>query len=97
MGRNSSMKYTTYKIEEIELDIDFQKLYDYISKEDDTDDIYFISNDFGDNFYYYMENALGIVMDSGFVGKIPRELDNFNTDLENKICDDFYEWIKKNK
>jgi len=94
------MKYTAYKIEEVELDIDFQKLYDYISKENDTDDIYFISDDFGDNFYYYMKNALGVVMDSGFVGKIPSELDIFDLDnvyFEDRICDDFYEWLKENK
>ena len=94
------MKYTTFEIKEVEIDVDFQKLYDYISSEDHTDDINIIGEDFGDNFQYYMWQALGIEMDNGFFGRIPSEFDSRYlelNDLEDKICDDFNEWLVKNK
>ena len=93
------MKYNIPEIKMTEVDIDFQKIYDYITMKETDCDIEDICNDFGSNFYYYMEEVFNIEIDNGFLGKIPDELstlDLYYFDMLDKITSDFYEWLKEN-
>ena len=84
-------KYQT--IVENPLVIDFPKLYDYISKEDKTDDPYFIGDDFGNNPSYYLWHALGKEI------KVTEnnEVDAYNREMYDEIANDFNNWIEQNR
>jgi hypothetical protein len=48
------MKVTFKKVLYDELDIDFQKIYDFISKSNNCDDMQYIYEEFMDNAEYYL-------------------------------------------
>jgi hypothetical protein len=87
------MNYCITTVETKDIDVDFQKLYDYISEEDHTNDPKFITEDFGDNALYYLWNALRINIKSSDI----IEIDEDNKNVLDKIGSDFEEWVITNK
>ena len=86
-------KYQYEVIESHNMIIDFSKLYEYIAKEDNTDDPYEISTDFGDNTQYYLWQVFGVELKDYDID----ELSFRNTELMNEIANDFDNWVDQNK
>ena len=90
----ANIKHYKYQsIEENNLVVDFAKLYDYISKEDKTNDPYLIGEDFGDNPTYYLLHVLGIEIKS----YEDVEINTYNKEVLNVLANDFNNWIEHNK
>lgn len=94
------MKYELTKIVSKTLDVDFQKIFDYLIKEGDTyNDIYDMSEAFGDNTHYYLKNIYGINFE--FNDPISENSDYFpyedNENIVLQICDDFHSWLEENE
>ena len=86
------MKFTFTETKEIELEIDFQKIYDFIKKEYENDqdydpDPWDIHNDFGDNMDYYLKKIYGYIIE-----------DNDSNDLAmDLVFNEWGDWIRDNK
>lgn len=87
------MNYCITTVETKDIDLDFQKLYNYISEEDRTNDPNFITEDFCDNTLYYLWNVLRIYIKPSDI----IEIDEGNKNVLDKMCSDFKEWVITNK
>jgi hypothetical protein len=86
------MKFNFTETKEIEFDIDFQKVYDYVKKELESDPDYHptrwdIHTNFGDNMDYYLKNIYGYVIEDN-------ESNGFTMDY---IFEEWGNWIQTNK
>lgn len=72
------------------MEIDFQKVYDRVVEEypNESGNIGFIANEFGDNFYYYVADVTNFE---------PYEVDEISESMADAICDDFWKWLKDRK
>ena len=94
------MKYELIKIVSKTLDIDFQKIFDYLIKEGESyNDIYDMSEEFGDNTHYYLKNIYDINFE--FNDSMSENSDYFtyedNENIVLQICDDFHNWLEENE
>ena len=94
------MKYGLVKIVTKTFDIDFQKIFDYLIKDDESyKDIYDVSESFGDNAHYYLKNIYDINFE--FEDPTLENSDYFpyedNENIVLQICDDFHNWLEENE
>ena len=94
------MKYEFIKIVTKTLNIDFHKIFDYLIKEGDTyNDIYDVSESFGDNAHYYLKTIYDINFE--FEDLMSENSDYFpyedNENIVCQICDDFHNWLEENE
>lgn len=94
------MKYGLVKIVTKTFDIDFQKIFDYLIKDDESyNDIYDVSESFGDNAHYYLKNIYDINFE--FEDPTLENSDYFpyedNENIVLQICDDFHNWLEENE
>lgn len=89
------MKVTFKKVLYDELDIDFQKIYDFISKSKDCDDMHFIYEEFMDNAEYYLTQThdFNSLFDSYDLIFLNSDFSNNEYALEN-IVDNFYVFLR---
>jgi len=86
------MKFNFTETKEIEFDIDFQKVYDYVKKELESDPDYHptpwdIHTEFGDNMDYYLKKIYGYVVEDN-------ESNEYTMDY---IFKEWGNWIQTNK
>ena len=91
------MKIQFEKITYDELDLDFEKIYEYVKKDIQKDyDLGKIDNGtiidhFGDNMDAYIEEIYGYKISS--LG----EAENYNSCVLDGIWEEFGDWVEKNK
>ena len=86
------MKFNFTEIKKIELDIDFQKIYDFIEKEYENDpnynlDPWSIHTEFGDNMNYYLKKIYNYDIEDN-------EDNEYTMDI---IYNEWGNWIQTNK
>ena len=89
------MKVTFKKVLYDELEIDFQKIYDFISKTKDCDDMEIIYEEFKNNvkFYLSLTHDLNSLFDSYDLFFLNSDFNN-NEDVLECIVDNFYVFLR---
>ena len=95
----ASVQYDTF-------DIDFQKVFDFMKNEGELENtVYDYDTQFGDNTDYYLEHIYGIIIsyqdiedydcDKLYGKKIyPFVMNEY---LLDDLCNEYYDWLNKNK
>jgi len=72
-----------------EIEVDFEKLYNYIVQKTNIEDPDEIYNEFGDNIDFYLKEALNIEFDDTY-------FDEDDYIFEDNIWGDFGDWLDEN-
>lgn len=84
-------KYNFLIHKEVEIDIDFAKVYEVVKKDnprlEEAFGIEGLQEVFGDNITYYLNDKMGL--------GLPED-DDYNEAIYDDVAADFYEWMIKN-
>ena len=96
------MKISLVSVQYDTFDIDFQKVFDFMKNKGELENtVYDYDTQFGDNADYYLNQIYGIVVSYQDINEYDGDEKTYpysmNADLLDELCDDYYNWLVKNK
>ena len=92
------MKAEFVHIDIKKVDIDFQKIFDFMKKEYSFDSIDDYDTEFGDNVHYYLNKVFGLNFEFDNTDNCtefyPYDLNEYEVD---RICNEYSKWLEENE